>query len=93
MDKHTRHGFSLPDAVMSWTTAGALVLFGVLFFDDAVIMGRTILALGLISAANELLKLRTARSGIDYGRLRLALAFTYLVLVVIGFASPPRAIP
>ena len=42
--------------------------------------GRTILALGLLSAGNEALKFRATRSGGDYRRLRLALALAYLGL-------------
>jgi hypothetical protein len=91
MPPHTAQPFSVPDALISWTTSAALIAFGVIFFDDAVIMGRTILALGLLSAANELLKLREAGSRAGYQGLRLLLAFAYVALVLIGFlAGSPR---
>jgi hypothetical protein len=76
----------IPDAVITWTTTGALIAFGVIFFDDSVIMGRTILALGVLSAANEALKLRGG-----HRRFRLALAIAYAGLVLIGFLFPPAA--
>ncbi|MGA3017711.1 MAG: hypothetical protein ABSF62_11375 [Bryobacteraceae bacterium] len=89
-DVHTK-GSSVPDALIHWTTAGALIAFGVIFFDDAVIMGRTILTLGILSAANEGLKLVALRAGSDggYWRVRLVLAVAYVVLVLIGFLFPP----
>jgi len=82
---------SVPDALFQWTTAAALIAFGVIFFDDAVIMGRTILALGVLCAANEGLKLRAVRNGTDRrcARVRLVLGITYLALVLIGFLFPP----
>jgi hypothetical protein len=87
---HTR-GSSVSDALIQWTTAGALIAFGIMFFDDAVIMGHTILALGILSAANEGLKLRARHAGSDggYRRVRLVLALAYVALVLIGFLSPP----
>ena len=89
-DIHTR-GSSVPDALIQWTTAGALIAFGVIFFDDAVIMGRTILSLGILSATNEGLKLCARHAGSDggYRRVRLVLAVAYVVLVLIGFLFPP----
>jgi hypothetical protein len=75
----------LPDAVISWTTAIALIAFGIIFFDDGVIMGRTILMLGLLSAGNEALKMYSAKSGADARRLRLALAVAYVGLMLAGF--------
>jgi hypothetical protein len=87
MEKPGKRAVSLADPIIAWTTSTALVFFGMIFFDDPEIMGRTILALGVLSATNEALKLRSARSGADYGRFRLALAMTYLVLVVFGFVS------
>ena len=64
--KNTAHKqtLSVPDALISWTTSGALVAFGIIFFDDAVIMGHTILLLGLLSAANEVLKFRPGAEAI-----------------------------
>ena len=88
---HSRH-LSVPDALIAWTTSIALVAFGVIYLDDAVIMGRTILGLGLLSAANEALKLLALRTGNDYRLLRLGLAFAYLGLVLIGFLSPPASL-
>jgi hypothetical protein len=92
-DGHT-NGLSVPDALIAWATAGALIAFGVVFFDDAVIMGRTILALGLLSAANEGLKLGAPRGGSrgGYRRIRLLLAVAYVALVLAGFLFPP-AVP
>jgi len=83
----------IPDAVIAWSTTGALIAFGVIFFDDSVIMGRTILALGVLSAANEALKLRARRSGSrgGYGWIRLALAVAYAGLMLIGFLFPTVA--
>ena len=82
---------SIPDALIHWTTSGALIAFGVIFFDDASIMGRTILALGILSAANEGLKLRAVRraSNTGYRWVRLSLAVAYVSLVLIGFLFPP----
>lgn len=74
----------IPDKVITWSTSGALIAFGIIFFDDSVIMGRTILALGVLSAANEVLKLLGG-----HRRLRLALAIAYAGLVLIGFLFPP----
>lgn len=87
---HTNR-LSVPDALIHWTTTAALIIFGVIFFDDANIMGRTILALGLLSAANEILKLRAMRaiSKAAYTRVRLLLALVYVLLVLIGFLNPP----
>jgi hypothetical protein len=92
-DGHT-NGLSVPDALIAWATAGALIAFGVVFFDDAVIMGRTILALGLLSAANEGLKLGAPRGASrgGYRRVRLLLAVAYVALVLAGFLFPP-AVP
>lgn len=87
MTPHTARSLSVPDALIAWTTSAALIAFGVIFFDDAVIMGRTILGLGLLSAANELLKLRASRSRPNYRGLRLLLAFAYVALVLIGFLA------
>lgn len=85
MNDNTVRESSVPDSLIAWTTSAALIAFGAIFFDDAVIMGRTILTLGALSAGNELLKLRAARSGGDYSRTRLVLAIAYLALVVAGF--------
>ncbi len=82
---------SLPDALFAWTTSISLVAFGIIFFNDAVIMGRTILVLGLLSITNEALKWRAARSGSDYRRLRLVLGLTYLAFVLSGFFAGPAA--
>ncbi|MGA2146816.1 MAG: hypothetical protein ABSH49_17845 [Bryobacteraceae bacterium] len=88
-DRHARRP-PVPDALITWTTAGALVTFGIIFFDDAVIMGRTILTLGILSAVNEGLKLHALRAGSNggYGRVRLVLAVAYVVLVLAGFLFP-----
>ena len=69
----------------------ALVCFGFLFLDDAVIMGRTILALGILMAANEGLKLRAALAGAKHGyhKLRLAVALAFVALVFVGFFFSP----
>jgi hypothetical protein len=54
-------------------------------------MGRTILALGILASANEVLKLHAWRAGAAaiYRRIRLALALAYVALVFIGFVFPP----
>ncbi len=59
------------------------------FFDDAVIMGRTIFLLGLLSGANEALKLWVARPGGGYRGLRLVLAIAYVGLMLMGFPGGP----
>lgn len=83
---------SVPDVLIAWTTSASLIAFGIIYFDDAVIMGRTILTLGILSAGNEALKLMAARSGGDYGHVRLGLALAYVGLVLIGFLSPPASL-
>ena len=91
MSDNLSRGISVPDALIAWTTSAALIAFGIVYFDDAAIMGRTILALGVLSAGNEALKLWAVRSQGDYRRLRLGLALAYLALVLIGFLSPPAS--
>lgn len=76
----------IPDKVIAWTTSAALIAFGIIFFDDSAIMGRTILALGVLSAANEVLKLLGG-----HRQVRLALAIAYAGLVLVGFLFPPTA--
>ena len=90
----TTNRLSIPDALIQWTTTAALIAFGVIFFDDASIMGRTILALGFLSAANEVLKLRSIRkiSSTGFGWVRLSVAVVYVLLVLIGFLFPPSGI-
>ena len=83
---------SLPDNVIAWTSASALIAFGIIFFNDAAIMGRTILALGFIGAANEILKrweIHSEATG-RYWWARLILAVAYLILVLTGFLFPPE---
>jgi hypothetical protein len=87
MTPHTARPLSVPDTLIAWTTSAALIAFGLIFFDDAVIMGRTILSLGLLSAGNELLKLPVARSRAGYQGLRLLLALAYVALMLIGFLA------
>ena len=95
MDNVGTTELSIPDALIAWTTAAALVAFGIIFFDYAVIMGRTILTLGVLGAANEALKLRAVRiwSGGACQRMvrrvRLAIAIAYVALVLKGFLFPP----
>ncbi len=88
---HTRAS-SLPDNLIAWTTASALIAFGIIFFDDAAIMGRTILALGVISAVNHFLKRWETHSQASgkYRRARLILAIAYVALVLAGFLFPPE---
>ena len=92
MNDACRRSVSIPDALIAWTTAGALVAFGIIFLDDSVVMGRTILALGILGAANEGLKLHARWSGIsgEHRRIRLALAIAYVILVLAGFFFPPN---
>ena len=80
----------LPDNVITWTTAVGLILFGLMFFDDPSIMGRTILVLGTIIAVNECLKAVARRSHTEgrFRRIRNTLAVLYLVLVLLGFIVP-----
>lgn len=82
---------SVPDALIHWSTAAALIAFGVMFLNDAVIMGKTILALGVLSAANEGLKLYARRGGSirRYSYVRLLVAMAYVALIIVGFFFPP----
>ena len=82
---------SVPDALIAWTSGAALVSFGLMFLDDAVIMGHTLLALGLLIVVNEALKLHASYRGAKNGhqKLRLAVAMLFVVLVVYGFLFPP----
>ena len=82
---------SVPDVLIHWSTAAALIAFGIMFLDDAVIMGKTILALGVLSAANEGLKWYARRSGSNghYREIRLLVAVAYVCLVLVGFLFPP----
>jgi hypothetical protein len=82
---------ALPDALINWTTAAALITFGVVYVNDAAIMWRTILTLGLLSTANEILKIRASRigTGTNYARIRLVLAVAYVGLALFGFFFPP----
>lgn len=48
MNHNLARDLSLPDALFAWTTSAAVIAYGVIFFDDAVIMGRTILAPGTL---------------------------------------------
>jgi hypothetical protein len=84
---HTRAS-SVPDNLTAWTTASALIAFGIIFFDDAAIMGRTILALGFISAANQVLKpweIHSQAAG-RYRYARLILAIAYVTLMAGGLS-------
>jgi len=91
MNELNTNRLSIPDALIHWTTTAALIAFGVIFFDDASIMGRTILALGVLSAANEGLKFLSIRTvpNSSYGWIRLSLALVYVLLVLTGFLFPP----
>jgi hypothetical protein len=82
---------SLPDDLISWATASGLIAFGVIFIDDAVIMGKTIFALGIIAATSRVLKRAEARSQPPdrYRRARLTLAIAYIALLLVGFLFPP----
>ena len=93
MEQAPAKGTSVPDVLIHWTTAAALIAFGLIFLNDAVIMGRTILALGILSAANEALKLRGQRKGLTggYRHVRLLVAVAYVALVLIGFLFPPSS--
>ena len=76
----------VPDALIFWTTSAALIGLGIVFFDDAIAIGRAVLALGLLSAANAGLRLRAVSEGAQsrYRRLRLALAIAYVALVLLN---------
>ena len=82
---------TMPDALINWTTTVALLAFGIIYVDDSAIMWRTILSLGILSGANEILKVREARTGATPGfrRVRLALALAYAGLMLFGFFAPP----
>jgi hypothetical protein len=81
---------SVPDTLIHWSTAAALIAFGIMFLDDTVVMGKTILSLGLLSAANEGLKWFARRPGSNgrYRQLRLLVAVAYVALVLVGFLFP-----
>lgn len=91
MEKADTKKASVPDALIHWSTAGALIAFGLMFLNDAVIMGKTILALGVLSAANEGLKLYARRAGSirRYSYVRLLVAVAYVALIIVGFFFPP----
>lgn len=94
LPKPDRSGLqTVPDALIAWTSAAALMSFGFIFLDDAVIMGPTILTLGILIAANEALKLRAKFAGAKHGyqRLRLAVALVFVALVFFGFFFSPAA--
>ncbi len=83
---------SVPDVLIHWTTAAALIAFGIIFLNDTVVMGKTILALGLLNASNEGLKWysrRQAPKGFHH-QLRMLVAVAYVTLIVIGFLFPPQ---
>jgi hypothetical protein len=92
MDQTQRCPSSISDNLISWTTASALIALGILFLDDAIIMGRTILVLGLISATDQVLKWNEILSPMvtRYRRARLMLSIAYVALVLVGFLFPPR---
>ena len=46
MDHNVARELSVPDALFARRTSAALIAFGIIFFDDAVIMWSTILVLG-----------------------------------------------
>jgi ABC-type tungstate transport system substrate-binding protein len=81
---------SVPDALIAWTSGAALVSFGLMFLDDAVIMGHTLLTLGLLIVVNEALKLHASftRAAHGHEKLRLAVAIVFVALVVYGFVFP-----
>ena len=81
---------SVSDALIAWTSGGALVVFGLAYLDDAVIMGHTLLALGLLVVAHEALKLHASLTDAKHGhyRARLAVAILFVALVVYGFMFP-----
>jgi hypothetical protein len=89
MNDSNLRGVSVADALIAWTTSAALVALGVIFFEDAVIMGRTILTLGLLSASNEVLEMRAAGPVGDYRRLRLGLAPKLRGIHIGGLSIPP----
>lgn len=77
---------SVPSALITWSTAAALIAFGVVLSSQGIIMGRAVLALGILSAANEGLRLRAQRTSFNsnYERFRLVLAVVYVVLISVG---------
>jgi len=88
---HTRAS-STPDYLIAWTTASALIAFGIIFFDDVSMVGRTILVLGLIGAANQVLKRWESHSQVPgtYRRARAIPSIAYVILVLRGFLFPPE---
>ncbi|MCZ2080427.1 MAG: hypothetical protein LC130_36125 [Bryobacterales bacterium] len=73
---------------MIWTNTAALIVLGVVLFDDVIAVGRLMLPLGILSAVNEVLKLRAARRRAQsvYRGVRLAVSVVYMALVLLGLA-------
>ena len=71
--------------MITWSTAAAFIATGVVLFSEAMTVGRAMLALGILSVANEGLRLRADRTSSVYERFRLVLAVVYVALVLIGF--------
>jgi hypothetical protein len=78
---------SVPDSLINWTTAAALVAVGGILSSEGVILGRTLLALGILSGASRLLRLRAVRTGLHggYQWFRFVLAVVYVVLLSVAF--------
>ncbi len=81
---------SFSDTLINWTTAVALLAFGIIYANDDSIMWRTILALGGLMAASEIVKIGELRRGstATRRRWRLAFAVAYTGLIVFGFLFP-----
>lgn len=87
MEERTNGAFC-PDMLMIWTNTTALIVLGVLFFDDVIAVGRLMLPLGVLSAVNEVLRLwagrEHARSG--YQGMRLAVSVVYVAVMLLSLA-------
>jgi hypothetical protein len=81
------HEPSVSDVLIAWTTATALITFGVILSNDAIIIGPAILTLGVLSLTNEVVRLCTARTGLNggYPKVRWALAIGCIATALIGF--------
>ena len=81
---------SYADVLMMWTNAFALIIVGIVSFDESIAIGRIILLLGILSALNEGLKLcAVRRGGVQpvYRKVRLGVTLSYVVLILLSVVA------
>jgi hypothetical protein len=84
------------DALLMWTNTAALIIVGIVCFDDAIAIGRIILPLALLSAVNLGLKLRatrTAQPGYQTARIVVALVYVAVTLLSLVALSLFKLLP